>query len=177
VATNFTIREATEADAPVLWQMLYYAAHVDEEPGAGPNASIDAVMDNPALAKYVRGWGRAGDLGYLALEASSGRPIGAVWMRLFAGADKAYSPVDDGTPELAIGVMPEFRGQGVGSKLMKRLLAAAGARFPVIALNVRAENPAVRLYERLGFRVVGELTNRAGTMSYDMRWSLTQVQD
>ncbi len=40
--------------------------------------------------------------------------------------------------------------------------------FPAVALNVRADNPALKLYQRVGFQIIGEITNRVGTKSYNM---------
>jgi hypothetical protein len=50
------------------------------------------------------------------------------------------------------------------------LIAEAGLRGLVLRLSVRSENPARRLYERLGFRVVSGSTvpNRAGGVSLGM---------
>lgn len=161
----FTIKQAAADDEPVLLQMLFYATHMDEEPGR----TLDDVTQHEGLLKYVRHWGRAGDLGYIAQEETSGQAVGAVWARLFNEADRAYSKVDGTTPELAIAVLPGYRGQGLGSLLMQHFLTEAALRYPAVALNVRADNPAVRLYQRLGFEVVGEMLNRVGTLSYDMR--------
>lgn len=70
-----------------------------------------------------------------------------------------------------IGVDPEFQGRGIGRELMIRLLdiAAGGAVF----LEVRTDNePALRLYESLGFAKVG-LRKRyyrvSGADAYTMR--------
>lgn len=47
-------------------------------------------------------------------------------------------------------VHPDFRGQGIGSALMKQALQAAKS---VVLLTVNPDNaPAVRLYESFGFR-------------------------
>ena len=160
---DYTIRPAVADDEPVLWQMLFYAAHMDHEPGK----ILADAQQNPALALYVQDWGRDGDLGSIA--EFDGHAIGAAWLRLFPANAKAYSPTDDETPELAIAVLPDYIRQGIGTALMQHLLTAAKDRFAAVALNVRADNPAVRLYQRLGFEIVGTLTNRAGTESYDMR--------
>ena len=60
-----------------------------------------------------------------------------------------------------IGVRPEFRRLGLGSALLKLALdtgASCGARLAV--LEVRAGNAAAQsLYERAGFRLVGERRN------------------
>jgi ribosomal protein S18 acetylase RimI-like enzyme len=58
---------------------------------------------------------QAGDLGIVAEQ--NGQVIGAAWTRIIP----AYGHVDNETPELAISVFPEFRGYGIGTKLMKKL--------------------------------------------------------
>src|SRR5262245_60996776 len=101
------IRPATLADEPFLCEMLFYAANMAED---GATSGEDAKT-HPYLAKYVCGWGRAGDVGAVAVD-SSGQPIGAAWVRLLAGAEKNYAAIDDGVPELAIAVLPERVGRG-----------------------------------------------------------------
>lgn len=49
-----------------------------------------------------------------------------------------------------IALLPAYRGRGVGGQLLTELLAE-GRR---VTLQVERDNPARRLYERLGFRVV-----------------------
>jgi ribosomal-protein-alanine acetyltransferase len=60
--------------------------------------------------------------------------------------------------ELArIGVLPEFRGEGQGERLMRALLLEfAGRGVRTVFLEVRSSNAgAHRLYARCGFEVVG----------------------
>jgi GNAT superfamily N-acetyltransferase len=159
----YSIRPATPADEPFLWEMLFYAANMAED---GATSGADAKT-HPYLAKYVRGWGRAGDLGMIAV-ADGGRPIGAAWVRLLAGAEKNYAAIDDDVPELAIAVLPEQISQGIGGRLLARLLQDARPIHPAVALSVREANPARRLYERLGFVLVETTTNRVGGRSYVM---------
>lgn len=165
MAAAYHVRPLGLNDVQFLWQMLYHAAHMEED---GATSAL-AAMSNPALAKYVDGWGRPGDIGFIAVAATTAQPLGAAWVRLFVGENKAYSQVDDRTPELAIAVLPTYVGCGIGTTLMHHLLNAARLQFPAIALNVRANNPALNLYRRLGFQVVGELINRVGQKSFDMR--------
>ncbi|MEZ4676861.1 MAG: GNAT family N-acetyltransferase [Caldilineaceae bacterium] len=70
---------------------------------------------------------------------------------------------------MAIAVLPEFVGRGIGSALLHHLLHAAAPHYRGVALSVRAENPALRLYQRVGFTTIGEIENRVGGRSYDMR--------
>ena len=54
-----------------------------------------------------------------------------------------------------IGVLPEYRGQGIGSGLLEA--CEARISLPVVRLCVRTDNPgAIRLYERFGYQRKGE---------------------
>ncbi len=160
----YRIRPAGHADEPFLWTMLYYAAHMSEDGEAAP----DAAKRSPSLAKYVTEWGRSTDMGFIAVDEQQQQPVGAVWARLLIGDNKTNGYVDDETPELAIAVLPFYSGQGIGTHLLVAFLDAAQWVYPAVALNVRANNPAHRLYERLGFVVIDEIINRVGTRSYTM---------
>lgn len=158
---TITRRRADAADADLLWTMLYYAAQMDREGGRAPE---DARGD-PYLRVYVEGWGLPTDLGVIALDA--GQPVGAVWSRLIDHAAPT-DPAPPTAPELAAAVLPSHQGRGIGTLLLRDYLARAAGRFPAVTLTVRADNPALRLYERAGFSVTGTLTNRVGTISYAM---------
>ena len=49
-----------------------------------------------------------------------------------------------------------FQRRGIGSEVVKRLIAEANSLNLAVRLNVVRINPARRLYERLGFQVTGE---------------------
>lgn len=51
-----------------------------------------------------------------------------------------------------IALLPEYRGRGVGGSLVRDLLAQAQAEGKGVGIHVEKHNPAMRLYERLGFR-------------------------
>jgi ribosomal-protein-alanine N-acetyltransferase len=140
------IRPLTLADQSALWDMLYYGIHVPEGEALPPRS----ILDQPDLACYAAGWGKAGDIGFLALDGSA--PIGAAWLRLLHG----YGYVADNIPELSISLIPGYRGLGLGAELMQRLIEAAHAQYQYISLSVSRGNQAKRLYERLGFSVVKE---------------------
>jgi len=166
---NSVVRLAVKDDELFLWEMLYYAAHLQEEGKTSPQAA----KKNPDLMKYVKDWGSETDVGCVALEPESKQPIGAAWIRLLIGDEKTMSSVNDATPELAIAVLPEYLGRGVGTQLLTHVLEAAKKRYAAVALSVRATNPAKRLYERMGFMVIEKTTNRVGTESFTM---LRQLQ-
>lgn len=96
--------------------------------------------------------------------------IGAAWLRLWTQNNRGFGYVDPTIPELAMAVCPAYRGQGIGTTLLKHILEAAQAQFPAVSLNVRSNNPALQLYERMGFvKVTGsEAVNRVGGISFNM---------
>ncbi len=144
--------------------MLYEASHAAEQGLTSP----DALRAIPDLSRYVDGWGDRDDLGVVGGTATE--PEGAAWIRLFTSENPGYGYVEDTIPELAIAVAPAARGTGLGTALLTRLIAEARSRYPAISLSVRAENPARRLYTRIGFIDVAdsEIINRAGTTSVTM---------
>ncbi len=153
----YTIRSLTPADQPFLWEMLYQALYVAADQTPPPRE----VICQPDLARYVEDWGKAGDRGFVAIDPAMGQPmtsgrsktIGAVWLRFLIGENQGYGYVDDRTPELGIAVLPEYRGQGVGTALLNALVAPGSGPM---SLSVAVDNPAVRLYQRFGFTIVHE---------------------
>jgi GNAT superfamily N-acetyltransferase len=165
VTEAYLIRALTPADEPVLWEMLYQAIYV----GKGETPPAREIVQRPELAQYVQGWGRPHDLGFAAVDETSQAVIAAAWQRLWRGDERGFGYVNEETPELSVAVLPEHRGRGIGTALVTRLLDAARTRYGVVSLSVAEENPALRLYERLGFKVVG----RSGT-SLTMKKGLEQ---
>jgi ribosomal protein S18 acetylase RimI-like enzyme len=55
-----------------------------------------------------------------------------------------------------IALMPSFRGRGIGTGLLRVLIAEAEQTERKLSIHVEVNNPARLLYERLGFRVAGE---------------------
>jgi len=139
-------RLATNQDQEFLWEMLYQAVYVS--PG-DPAPSRD-IIHLPELAKYVQSWGQPNDLGIIA-EDEHGLPLGAAWIRLFTGEQRGYGYVADDYPELSVAMLPGQRGKGIGEQLIRQLLAQAQSRWAGVSLSVQEQNPAARLYRRLGF--------------------------
>ncbi len=157
----YRIRVLAPADQPFLWEALYQSLFVPD----GKPPFERSILDEPDIAKYVSDWGRASDRGLVAVDQDD-RPLGAIWLRLLPGAERGFGYVDERTPELGMAVLPAFRGQGIGTRLLAQLIAMATGLHEQISLSVAAENPALRLYERYGFEVVnrsaGTLTMRLG---------------
>ncbi len=147
---SYKIRPAVSSDQRFLFEMMYQALFIEE----GQKPFPPEVVYRPEIARYIKDWGRAGDLGFIAEDARSNEPIGAVWSRLSSANDQGFAYINDETPELGIALRPEYRGQGIGTALLEHLLQAARNLYPAISLSVSPNNPAMRLYERLGFVTV-----------------------
>jgi ribosomal protein S18 acetylase RimI-like enzyme len=56
-----------------------------------------------------------------------------------------------------IALLPHYRGAGIGRELLENLLAEAAETGRTVALHVDKINPALRLYQRLGFQIVQDV--------------------
>ena len=149
LAGGIQIRPLTSQDGSWLWDMLYLAIYLP--PGVAPFP--DSFLRQPPLAGYVQGWGREGDFGFAAMDGPA--TAGAAWARQFVKSSPGYGFVDEAIPELSVAVEHAYRSRGIGSLLLTSLLEAASKRVPGVSLSVTETNPAVRLYVRLGFEIVG----------------------
>ncbi len=144
------LREAREQDVPFLWEMLYDSLYVPTGQPPWPRS----ILEEPEIAHYLAGWGRAGDTALLALQG--GRPVGAAWYRQMPAEDPGFGYVAEDVPEVGIALVEDARGHGIGTALLEALTAKARhAGFRALSLSVQPENPARRLYERLGWMRVG----------------------
>jgi ribosomal protein S18 acetylase RimI-like enzyme len=148
------IRPLLSSDQDQLWNWLHIALW---DPPPAP-LRPRAVLDDPLVRIYAENWGRAGDVG-VAGEVD-GRTVGACWMRLLPQQSQGLAYVDEETPQLGIGLLPEFQAQGHGPRLMLAALEAARAHgYRKVALTVHPQNHAIRVYERCGFRKIGLRNN------------------
>jgi ribosomal protein S18 acetylase RimI-like enzyme len=142
---DYVIRPLTETDEQILWDMLYQALQTSE------GAPSRDILQQPEYARYVEGWGREGDTGFVVSDKATKEILGAVWYRI--PADKQP---DERTPELAFAVKPGQRKRGLGAALLTQLVKA-NPHHSAISIRAAANNPAVRLYERFGFQIVSDI--------------------
>lgn len=55
-----------------------------------------------------------------------------------------------------IQLLPDCQGRGLGTAILGAILAQGQRAALPVFLRVRRDNPAVRLYQRLGFRITGK---------------------
>ena len=162
-ANPIVLRQAGRNDSDILWGFLAIAAY---------EADVAAAKLVPFVAAHLAGWQRPQDFGFVAEHHS--KAIGAAWARQFSLDEQPAFYVDSRTPEVTIGVSEAFCSQGVGEGLLRALMAEAENRgLAALCLNVRHDNPARRLYERVGFRLVpgSAVPNRVGGTSFGMIWA------
>ena len=142
------MRPATANDLPFLRQVCYEAAFWNLD---GERPDFDTALADPQIGHYVDGFRRPGDFGLIA-ETEDREPLGAAWFRFFTEEQPAYGFVAADVPEITIAVIPAWRGQGLGRRLLEELLSCAHeAGLGRVSLSVSRANPALRLYRRLGF--------------------------
>ena len=89
------------------------------------------------------------------LAEVDGKVVGAVWTRIM----NDYGHVDDKTPSFAISLYKDYRGRGIGTDMMRRMLELLKEEgWKRASLAVQKANYAVMMYENVGFRTVDENT-------------------
>src|SRR5438132_14141881 len=141
---DYVIRPLRRDDESLLWEILYQGLSA---PGKKQPPSRD-IVHRPEFSRYVEGWGRTGDTGFVAHDKKDGSLLGAVCLR--RPIDKTHS-----APELAFAVKPEHRRHGIGTAMLTQLVRA-NPEQSTISLSFVAGKPVLRLYERSGFKVTEE---------------------
>lgn len=146
---NYIIRAITPTDEPFLYEILYHAVYVPKNGNPPP----PNIVETPELARYVKNWGCKNDFGLMAVNAADQKPIAAVWIRLMPKENRGYGFAGDGIPELCMAVLPGYRNMGIGTLLLTYLLQEVDNKYKSISLSVTNGNPAIRIYERAGFKI------------------------
>ena len=145
---KISFKDQVEKEQQVLEEFLYLAVYVS--PGESP--PDPQILEQPEISCYVRQWGKPDDHAMFALEGE--KVVGACWTRCFPESAPGYGTLSRQIPEISIALLPDYRGMGIGSELINRLLQKFSNEYEAVSLSVSAANPAKRLYERLGFSIV-----------------------
>lgn len=146
--SNYNLKSIEKGELSFLEDMLFYAIYV----GEGNLLPSRNIIYDINLYKYIDKWDEKKDIGYMVVDEKTNKKLGAVWLRLFCQNDKGYGYISDDIPELSIAIYPEYRGNGLGTSLIKYLISQLPAHINNISLSVDTQNPAKGLYERLGFK-------------------------
>ena len=137
-----------KSEMDLLKDFLYEAIFIPK--GAEPPERD--IIEKPELRVYTDDFGtRKGD--NCVVADFGGKVVGAVWTRIM----NDYGHVDDETPSFAISLFKEYRGQGIGSQLMVRMLELLKWQgYEKASLAEQKANYAVKMYEDVGFKTVDE---------------------
>jgi len=139
-------RELRETETGLLQDFLYEAIFIP----AGVEPPPRKIIKQPELKIYyeVFGTGRAD---HCIVADDNGKVVGAAWTRIM----NDYGHVDDETPSFAISLFKEYRGQGIGTRLMLMMLDLLKEKgYKRASLAVQKANYAVRMYKKVGFEIV-----------------------
>jgi ribosomal protein S18 acetylase RimI-like enzyme len=140
---GLSFRPITDADLPFLYEV--YASTRTEELAPVPwseaqKAAFLTMQFRAQHSDYERNYSGADRLVAMREDEPAGR------LYLERGA-RAHEVID-------IALLPEHRGQGLGSAIMRDLMDEAACAGKLLSIHVEKFNPALHLYRRLGFRTV-----------------------
>ena len=145
---NYKIRELQKQEYPLLDNFLYEAIFIPE----GTEPPPKTIITSPELQVYVERFGESKDDRGLVAEVD-GKIVGAVWVRIM----NDYGHIDDETPSLAISLYKEYRGFGIGTVMMKEILALLRSHgYSRVSLSVQKANYAAKMYRKVGFEIIRE---------------------
>ena len=145
---EYSIRKMTVSEYPLLNDFLYEAIFIPD----GIEPPPRNIITSPELQIYVDRFGELKDDFALVAEVEK-KIIGAVWVRIM----NDYGHIDDKTPSLAISLYKEYRGQGIGTDMMKEMLSLLKTHgYKRVSLSVQKANYAAKMYRKIGFKIIRE---------------------
>jgi ribosomal protein S18 acetylase RimI-like enzyme len=142
---ELTLRPITESDLPFLLE-VYVAARADE--------LVQVSWSEIEKQKFLTSQFQAQHYHYQKYYAAAsfnvieqnGQPIGRLYVDRWPNEIRIVD----------IALLPHFRNQGIGSHLLRQILAEGEAANKTVSIHVEKYNPAYHLYGRLGFQKIGE---------------------
>lgn len=160
VVAGLILRSAVEADIEAISLIkaaAYWSNFNDLEPGSHDHPGYEALALAAAKSEAIEVWPNT-----IVAEIDN-QPVGVCILEF--------------NPALLSGlwVLPEMHGKGIGSRLIQEAIIrfkAAGKKL--ITIEVHPRNPAVRLYERHGFKLSEVTTRRSNGLGRDLPlWVMT----
>ena len=145
-APPVTLRRAEPADEPFLLA-VYAATRADELALVDwSDDQKEAFVRQQFAAQDVHYREHYSDVSYDVIEVQ-GEPAGRLYVARW----------EDEIRVMDIALLPERRGDGIATQLLGDLLAEARDAGKKVTVHVERHNPALRLYDRLGFIPVADL--------------------
>ncbi len=145
---NLIIREITKNEYKLLEDFLYEAIFIPK----GAEKPEKEIIKNEELQVYIKDFGTDRNDNCLVAEYDN-KIVGVCWTRIM----NDYGHIDNDTPSFAISLYEEYRGKGIGTKLMKAMLKLLKDKgYKKASLSVQKNNYAVKMYKNVGFKIIDE---------------------
>lgn len=155
---DYIIRKMEAFEYPFLKDFLYEAIFQRDETNLLPKT----IINEPSLKVYIEDFGKKKDDYCLCAEVDK-KIVGAVWVRNING----YGNIDNITPEFAISINKDYRGYGLGTAMMKKMLwYLKNAGYSKTSLAVQKDNYALKMYLYVGFEIIDENTEEYIMVNY-----------
>ena len=142
------LRTLRKEEIELLKDFLYEAIFIPE----GVEPPDRSIIEQPELSIYYDDFG-SGNADNCIVAEDNGKVIGAVWTRIM----NDYGHVDNDTPSFAISLYKEYRGQGIGTELMRKMISLLKEQgYKKASLAVQKANYAVKMYKKVGFKIIDE---------------------
>lgn len=155
---SYNIRHMSNKEIALLDDFLYEAIFIPE----GVEAPSREIINAPELQVYVQGFGeQEGDICFVA-EVDE-KIVGAVWVRIMDD----YGHVEEGVPSFAISLYKEYRGLGIGTAMMKQMLAELKSRgYQETSLAVQKANLNLQKGKKYDYE---KIMYRAGKTNFETK--------
>jgi GNAT superfamily N-acetyltransferase len=138
-------RESTEADLGFV-ALVYASTRLEEVAAAGWPVEVQRqFLAQQADAQHRHYRAHYPNAEWLVIERA-GKGIGRLYLEEWASEIRLID----------ISLLPEGRGDGVGGAILVDLQDMARAAGKALGIHVERNNPAMRLYSRLGFVKIDE---------------------
>ena len=143
IRERVTFRPETEDDAEFLYRIYAGTREQEMRMVDWPDEQKDEFLRSQFHAQTLHYKNNYIDAEY-SIILVDGQPAG----RLYLHQDPGDLRI------MEISLIPEHRGSGIGTLLLREIMDRAAAAGHIVSIHVEQFNPALRLYERLGFKAV-----------------------
>ena len=142
---SVTLRRFGDADLPFLLE-LYGTTRAEELTRVPWSDEQKAAFVRQQFEAQHAWWQQNYPNARFDLVLLNGAPAGRLYVDVWPGEIRVVD----------IAMMPEHRGRGIGTALLRRVFAEGDAAGKPVSIHVEVFNPARRLYARLGFVEKGQ---------------------
>lgn len=134
------------SDLPFLRELYASTRREELAPAGWPKEQVENFLSQQFHAQHVHYQEHYADADFDVILSDQGEPIGRLYLIEW---EKEFRIVD-------IALLPETRRKGIGGRILSEIIERAFAVGKAVSIHVEQYNPAMHLYERLGFEKIDE---------------------